>query len=162
MALSDDTAILRSVRFPSRLEETQALLDWISQVQPPSLEPLVWVQAQTALVEGFTNAVRHAHGAMVSPPPIEVDVAISDDQLRIRIRDRGPFFDIRAVWRSLEASPLGAPPGGGSPDVAALPERESHWGLIMLLRLRRDHGWSIDYDPLPEGGNVLVMQKLLG
>jgi serine/threonine-protein kinase RsbW len=161
MTHSDETAILRTARFPSRLEETQALLDWISQVQPPSLDPLVWVQAQTALVEGFTNAVRHAQGAMASPPPIEVDVAIGADQLRIRIRDRGPFFDIRAVWRSLEESPV-AVAGAGSPDPSALPERESHWGLIMLLRLQRDHGWSIDYDPLPEGGNALVLQKSLG
>ncbi|MFQ6537320.1 MULTISPECIES: ATP-binding protein [Aphanothece] len=160
MAAADATPTSRSARFPSRLEETSALLAWFSQVQPPSLDPLIWVQAQTALVEGFTNAVRHAHAPLASPPAIEVDVAYDATGLRIRIRDHGPFFDIPAVWRALEDTADGA--GGSEPaDPTALPERESHWGLIMLLRLHRQHGWSIHYDPLPEGGNVLVLQKPL-
>jgi hypothetical protein len=51
-----------------------------------------------------------------------------------------------------------APDGDGLP---ALPDHEAHWGLIMLSRLRRDFGWEIRYDPLPGGGNELVLQRAL-
>lgn len=160
MATSEDPLTIRTARFPSRLEETPALLSWFAELQPASLDPLIWVQAQTALVEGFTNAVRHAHALLESPPAIEVAVALSTSELWIRIYDHGRFFDIPAFWRALEDT-MGEASEGGAPDPTALPERESHWGLIMLLRLHRQHGWSIHYDPLPEGGNVLNLRRPL-
>lgn len=46
-----------------------------------------------ALTEGFTNAVRHAHHELPSDTTIEIEVAIWDKQIEIRIWDQGKPFD---------------------------------------------------------------------
>jgi serine/threonine-protein kinase RsbW len=122
----------------------------------------VWVQAQTALVEAFTNAVRHAHGAMAEPPPVRVEVATrsmgTGRQMCLVIHDRGLPFDLEAAMVALEPdsgdSGVAAAAGEGPP---TLPERDAHWGLVMLARLRDRHGWQIDYRSAEEGGNQLVL-----
>lgn len=140
--------------FPSRLEETRALLDWFEHSRPHGLDPMLWIQAQTALVEGFTNAVRHANAHLACPPPVEVAVEITPTHLKLKIRDGGSPFDISAALT-----------GGENPSVEdglpTLPDREAHWGLIMLSSLHRDFGWVIRYDPLPGGGNELLLKRLL-
>jgi serine/threonine-protein kinase RsbW len=147
--------------FPSRLDATALLLNWFEQQQPADLDPLLWIQAQTALVEGFTNAVRHAHAPLTTPPPVTVTLEFTPEHLQLRLRDHGPPFDITQAWS------LAEPPrcGSGEPTEPAeppdLPSREAHWGLVMLARLRRDFGWLISYDPLPEGGNVLILRRPL-
>jgi hypothetical protein len=45
--------------------------------------------------------------------------------------------------------------------VPELPNQDSQWGLVILSRLRRDFGWRIHYDHLPDGGNKLVMERAL-
>jgi serine/threonine-protein kinase RsbW len=155
--------------FPSRLEETQALLDWFEQTSPPGLDQMLWIQAQTVLVEGFTNAVRHAHAHLTNPPPVEVALEVTPEHLQLRIRDHGAPFDISAAWAGGEepmgeGQPRGDPPAPAAPDgdgLPALPDREAHWGLIMLGRLRQDFGWVISYENLPGGGNELVLQRAL-
>jgi serine/threonine-protein kinase RsbW len=153
--------------FPSSLEATERLLDWFERYRPPGLDPLLWIQAQTALVEGFTNAVRHAHGPLVPPPPVMVSVEITATRLRLQIIDQGAPFDITCAWTNNssfqdvagQSNTLGAPSDGDG--LPALPDQDSHWGLIMLGRLRRDFGWVIGYDPHPNGGNKLVMERPL-
>ncbi|MBD2551291.1 ATP-binding protein [Microcystis elabens FACHB-917] len=159
--------------FPSKLEATQNLLDWFDQLRPAGLDPLVWIQAQTALVEGFTNAVRHAHGPLVSPPPVKVSLGITATHLQLQIHDQGAPFKITSTWtndaKTEKASVRTNHPGGQSngdvnPNAVGLPElpdQDSHWGLIILGRLRRDFGWMIRYDHLPNGGNKLVMERAL-
>jgi serine/threonine-protein kinase RsbW len=155
--------------FPSRLEETQSLLDWFDQSRPPGLDPMLWIQAQTVLVEGFTNAVRHAHAHLTHPPPVEVALEVTPAYLKLHIRDHGAPFDISAAWAAAEeplgeGEPCGDPLNPPSPDrdgLTAVPDREAHWGLIMLGRLRRDFGWAIRYEQLPDGGNELVLQRAL-
>lgn len=141
-------------QFASRLEETTALLDWLERGRPAGVEPLLWIQAQTALVEGFTNAVRHAHGTLACPPPVEVTLEVTPDLLRLMIRDQGRPFDLTAAWEPLVPLDEAAPPMVG---LQALPEREAHWGLLMLNRLRHDHGWQISYRTLASGGNELLL-----
>jgi serine/threonine-protein kinase RsbW len=144
--------------FPSRLDSVTVLLDWLEQHRPPGLDPLLWVQAQTALVEGFSNAVRHAHAHLDPPPAVAVSLEVTSQQLQLRLRDHGPPFDITPAWAAVE------PPADLDPDGSErghLPQREAHWGLVMLARLRRDFGWMIRYDPLPEGGNVLILCRSL-
>ncbi|MCP9818537.1 ATP-binding protein [Synechococcus sp. Cruz-9H2] len=155
--------------FPSRLEEIQALLDWFELTSPPGLDPMLWIQAQTVLVEGFTNAVRHANAHLTNPPPVEVALDVTPEHLQLRIRDHGAPFDISAALAGAEeplgeGQPGGDPPTPPAPDgdgLPALPYREAHWGLIMLGRLRRDFGWAISYERLPGGGNELVLQRAL-
>jgi serine/threonine-protein kinase RsbW len=145
--------------FPSCLESTPLLLDWFEQHHPAWVDPLLWIQAQTALVEGFTNAVRHAHAALTAPPAVVVALEVTAEHLQLRLRDQGPPFDITPAWSS-QGSPMGELPAAvGEPALPELPLREAHWGLVMLARLRRDFGWSISYDPLPEGGNILILAR---
>jgi serine/threonine-protein kinase RsbW len=131
--------------FPSSLEATQSLLDWFERQQPAGLDPLLWIQAKTALVEGFTNAVRHAHGPLVPPPSVKVSLSLTPTHLQLHIHDQGVPFDITNAWAN----------------VARTPDQDSNWGLIMLCRLHRDFGWLIRYDHLPNGGNRLVMKRAL-
>lgn len=145
--------------FPSRLDSVALLLDWFEQRRPPGVDPLLWVQAQTALVEGFSNAVRHAHARLDPPPAVGVCLELTPQHLQVRLRDYGPPFDITPAWSADEPSPDRVPE---PPGEAQLPLREAHWGLVMLARLRRDFGWTIRYDPLPEGGNVLILCRPLG
>jgi serine/threonine-protein kinase RsbW len=147
--------------FPSRLESTALLLDWFEQNKPVGLDPLLWIQAQTALVEGFSNAVRHAHAHLDPPPAVAVTLEVTPQHLQLRLRDHGSPFDITPAWSQQEPPP----PGPGDPlalgDLPQLPEREAHWGLVMLAKLRSDFGWTISYDPLPDGGNLLILCRLL-
>ncbi|HEY9807944.1 MAG TPA: anti-sigma regulatory factor [Halomicronema sp.] len=57
-----------------------------------------WPQQQLyamelALAEGFTNAVRHAHQDLPAATPVQIDLALWDDRLEIRIWDRGKPFN---------------------------------------------------------------------
>ncbi|MCP9849454.1 ATP-binding protein [Cyanobium sp. Morenito 9A2] len=145
------------VLFPSRIEVLPDLLEWFERHLSSSFDPMLKIQAQTALVEGFSNAVRHAHQGLAEPPPVLVSLTIDADSIELCIRDQGASFDIgpgleTAVPSSMERGVDGLP---------ALLEREAHWGLIMLGKLRRDYGWTIRYDPQPEGGNLLLLQHPL-
>jgi serine/threonine-protein kinase RsbW len=128
--------------FSSNLDAMPALLEWFEQRRPGSIDEMVWIQAQTALVEGFTNAVRHAHGPLDPPPEVGVSMAVEPGCLRLGIRDHGHPFDLEAAW--------------GEQTVDA--DREAHWGLIILQKLQRDFGWTIRYQPLSEGGNLLLLE----
>jgi len=46
-----------------------------------------------ALAEGFSNAVRHAHQELPSETPIEIELALRDERIEIRIWDQGQPFD---------------------------------------------------------------------
>jgi len=138
--------------FPSTLDAIAELLEWFEQHRPGGLHDMVWIQAQTALMEGFTNAVRHAHALLDPPPLVGVTLALVAGKLRLGIRDRGASFDLETRLQAHAAE--GEEPLG----LDGLPEREAHWGVIILSRLQRDFGWSIRYEPLAEGGNLLLLE----
>jgi serine/threonine-protein kinase RsbW len=46
-----------------------------------------------ALAEGFSNAVRHAHQELPSDTIIEIELAINDKHIEIRIWDQGKPFN---------------------------------------------------------------------
>jgi serine/threonine-protein kinase RsbW len=55
-----------------------------------------------ALAEGFTNAVRHAHHNLPTEVPIEIEIAILEQSLELRIWDYGPpNFDLQAYIKNL-------------------------------------------------------------
>lgn len=54
----------------------------------------VWLQCQLALVEGVTNAIRHAHRGLPPETPVEVEVTLESDSINIRIWDCGPGFNL--------------------------------------------------------------------
>jgi serine/threonine-protein kinase RsbW len=124
--------------FPSRLDAVSDLLDWMERWHPPAMPEALWAQAQTGLVEGFTNAVRHAHRPFDSPPPVRVRLRWDRDGLLIEVEDAGAPFELNA----------------DDPE----PERTDRWGLILLQGLQERHGWWIRYEPRPGGGNVLRLR----
>jgi serine/threonine-protein kinase RsbW len=151
---ADDPA---QTSFPSRLDSVALLLAWMEQHRPPGVDGQLWVQAQTAMVEGFSNAVRHAHAHLDPAPAVVVTLELTPRHLQLQVRDQGFPFDITPAWAvqgqdDVDADPLAQ---------AQLPQRDAHWGLVMLARLRRDFGWTIRYDPLPQGGNVLLLRRCL-
>lgn len=61
-----------------------------------------WLKGQLyplnlALAEGFTNAVRHAHDDLSPNTTIDIDLALWEDRLEIRIWDCGKPFDPNAL-----------------------------------------------------------------
>lgn len=138
--------------FPSTLDAIGELLEWFEQHRPGGLDDMVWIQAQTALMEGFTNAVRHANALLEPLPLVEVTLALVAGSLRMGIRDHGAPFDLETHLQAHAAE------GEEPPGLDGLPEREAHWGVIILSRLQRDFGWSIRYEPLAEGGNLLLLE----
>jgi serine/threonine-protein kinase RsbW len=128
--------------FPSCLDQVPHLLDWLEAVRWAAIPEDVWVQTQTALVEGFTNAVRHAHAPLDAPPPVRVRLLGGPDGLLIEVEDAGAPFELRAE----------------DPE----PGRSTGWGLILLQRLQERHGWRIRYEPRPAGGNVLRLRHSIG
>ncbi|MEG4108143.1 ATP-binding protein [Microcoleus sp. S13_C5] len=58
-----------------------------------------------ALVEGFTNAVHHAHKNLSLETPIDFAIAVFRDRLELQIWDWGKPFDIKAkLQEQLEAT----------------------------------------------------------
>jgi serine/threonine-protein kinase RsbW len=92
----------------------------------------------SAFVEAFNNAVIHAYKGR-EPGPVEVEMVVLGDRLRVTISDRGTAF---------------APDKVPEPDLDALPEG----GLgLFIIRNFMDH---VSY--AREGElNVLTMEKML-
>lgn len=91
-----------------------------------------------ALAEGFSNAVRHAHQELPSETIIEIELAISDEQIEIRIWDQGKPFD---------------------PDILEEPEPgtlcEGGYGWFLLRRLADQ----VVYERCKDGRNCLLISS---
>ncbi len=82
------------IQVRSLLTELSLVLSWFNQLNQGAIPSGVWVQCQTALAEGFTNAVRHAHKSKPADTPIEVEVIVQDRCLEIRVWDQGDVFNL--------------------------------------------------------------------
>ncbi|MGG6270403.1 ATP-binding protein [Leptolyngbya sp. AN03gr2] len=123
------------------------ILVWFEPFQQSPVSQAVWLQGQIALVEGFTNAVRHAHEQLPRETPIKIEAGIYSDQLEIRVWDRGAPFDLAALIDRVEQeypNPI---------------EHEAHWGAALFKKLRDQHSWQIDYCCSREGQNCLKLIK---
>ncbi len=141
-----------SLQVDTNLAAMPQVLAWFEQFHAFALAPDLWMQAKLALVEGFTNAVRHAHGNLPAHTPIDLNVKIFPHRLEITIWDQGPAFDLEALFESV---------GREHRDPLA---RDAHWGGVLLKKLRDRHGWYIRYlCPAHSLGdrNCLLIQKEL-
>ncbi len=121
--------------------ELKSVLSWFDQFQASPIPHNIWLQCQLALIEGFTNAVRHAHAGLPATTPIGIEVAVSDRTVDIRIWDRGPGFDLATVLRHKIS--------------VNTPDSEGGRGLkIMYLVADR-----LTYEPGPGPGNCLHLHK---
>jgi serine/threonine-protein kinase RsbW len=135
------------------LEKLTDVVAWFEQFKQPSISPQIWLEGQIAVVEGFTNVVRHAHQHLPPSTPIVLEVEVSSQALKIWIWDQGQAFDfdrnqeaMRQLTSDTDFEPL---------------ERDAHWGSILLLKLRAERGWRISYDRPTSYQNCLKLEKKL-
>jgi serine/threonine-protein kinase RsbW len=88
-----------SLQLNTDINAVAQVLSWLEQLD--LLDPLpipqeVLHQCKLAVVEGFTNAVRHAHKNLPRETPIELEITVFNDRLEIKIWDRGKPFDFQA------------------------------------------------------------------
>lgn len=95
----------------SNIDELGQVLAWFDQFDQLTIPRTTWVQCQTALAEGFTNAVRHAHKDMSPETPVEIEVSVQEQSLEIRIWDCGGVFDLdkklETIPKSIDVSTIG-------------------------------------------------------
>ena len=127
------------IRVKSALTELGQLLSWFNQLNQSMIPSTVWVQCQTALAEGFTNAVRHAHKNKSVETPIDVEVTIQEGFLEIRVWDYGAIFDLA---QKLEAT-------SKIVDQISIGGR----GLVLLNRISD----RLSYDRTADQRNCLLM-----
>jgi serine/threonine-protein kinase RsbW len=93
-----------------------------------------------ALAEGFSNAVRHAHQELPSDTTIEIELALSEERIEIRIWDQGEPFN---------------------PDTVEEPEPgtlcEGGYGWFLLRRLAD----KVVYERCQDGRNCLLISSTI-
>ncbi|HHP7230632.1 MAG TPA: ATP-binding protein [Xenococcaceae cyanobacterium] len=124
------------------LEALQEVLQWYEELISPCLpQPTGW-QCEVALVEAFTNAVRHAHQDLPTTTPIDLEVELHDNGLEMRVWDRGKPFDLKAQLQA-------------SQDNFTSLEKEGGRGLQFIKKLTDELQYlsNLDYR------NCLVIKK---
>lgn len=131
----------RELRVKTQLEELPHILSWFNSLNESSIPRSTWIQCQTALAEGFTNAVRHAHKNQEAETPIDIEVTVAEATLQIRIWDQGPEFNLKKKLQSLPKTI----------DLSAVGGR----GIQLIAQLTDD----FSYVRTDEDRNCLVMIK---
>ena len=134
------------LKVSTNIKDVEQVLEWFEQFNQPPLEGNAWWQSQTALVEGFTNAVRHAHKYLPSHTPIELEVKLFAKHLEIRIWDCGQPFDLPAKLNEILQNPPLDPL-----------EKEGGRGLIFMQKLTDE----LAYNRGADERNCLLMKKKL-
>jgi serine/threonine-protein kinase RsbW len=80
----------------SDIKAVAQVLSSLEQLDPLEIPIAVLHQCKLAVVEGFTNAVRHAHKNLPRETPIDLEITVFNDRLEIKIWDRGKPFDFKA------------------------------------------------------------------
>ena len=116
------------------------VLEWFDQFYQHPVSEGVWLPCQLAIVEGFTNAVRHAHQSKPEYGFIDLEVQIFDDRLEIRIWDQGAPFDLHEHLQKMP--PLNS-------------DKDSSRGLRLMGKI----GDVLDYTREPDGRNCLLLVR---
>ncbi len=131
------------LRVKTELEALKDVLQWFETVIFPSLPQKTGWQCEVALIEAFTNAVRHAHCDLPNTTPIDLEVKLFTNFLEMRIWDRGKPFDLKAKLKA-------------NSDIGSSPlEKEGGRGLQFMKRLTDE----LQYLNLPNRRNCLLMRK---
>lgn len=117
------------------------VLTWFEQFKASIGVDRVWMECQLALVEGFTNAVRHAHQHLAADTPIELEASIQGRMIELRIWDCGAAFDLQARLRS-------------APAVVS-PLAEGGRGLVLLQKIADE----LEYSRTADQRNCLRLVK---
>ena len=79
-------------------------MQWYEQLEHLPIPQRILDQCKLALIEGFTNAVRHAHKGMPIETPIELEVTVFNGRLEMKVWDYGQPFDLKARLREILSS----------------------------------------------------------
>jgi serine/threonine-protein kinase RsbW len=131
-----------SLNIDSDLRNLATVLAWFEPFRLCLNDDATWQQCRIALVEGFTNAVRHAHRHLPKETPILLEAQVESSILILSIWDKGKPFDLERYLRHLPPSSRDAEGGRG-------------------LRLIRDISDRLDYRRIGESGNCLRIVKQL-
>jgi len=134
-------------RVPARLEYREAARTFITYVcdqlaRNERLSEELGHRVISAFIEAFNNAVIHAYRGRQTGP-IEVELAVGQEKLSLRVIDEGHGF-----------SPDDVPPPPLEGDVDSLPE--GGMGLFIM----RSFMDRVDFQQ-EKGQNVLIMEKIL-
>lgn len=125
----------------SKLESFTEVLAWFEEIKPVYVPLRTWLECQTALGEGFDNALRHAHENFPPESPISIDIMILTGSIEIKIWDQGKYFDWAKKIQQLPSQ------------VDVLEEHGR--GLVMLQQLMD----SCTYLNMGENRNCLILSK---
>ncbi|HEY9763026.1 MAG TPA: anti-sigma regulatory factor [Trichocoleus sp.] len=100
------------IQTTTKREALKQVLAWFDQFQQTPVPHQVWLQCQLALIEGFTNALRHAHEGLPAETPIQIKVVLSPQAIDIQIWDQGPGFDLETVLKRKMATTTSESEGG--------------------------------------------------
>lgn len=131
-----------SLNIGSDLRNLAAVLSWFESLRPLLSDDTAWQQCRIAMVEAFTNAVRHAHRDQPLETPISLEASLDDHVLVIQVCDRGDPFDLEDYLQHLPPNSLDAEGGRG-------------------LRLIRDIADQLSYRRNGDRGNCLRIVKQL-
>ncbi|MDJ0569976.1 MAG: ATP-binding protein [Pleurocapsa sp. MO_192.B19] len=126
----------------TELEALKEVLQWFEALVFPLVPQKMGWQCEVALVEAFTNAVRHAHQNLPKNTPIDLEVELLPNFLEMRIWDRGQPFDFQDKLLKSEQD-------------AHSVEKEGGRGLQFIKKLTDE----LQYLNLPNHRNCLVMRK---
>lgn len=122
----------------NRIEEIDRVLDFCARCFPKAI---LW-NCQTAMVEAFVNAVKHAHQGKPQSTLIWLEILHCSRWVEFRVWDQGPPFD----WEGRLQEKLVNPPG---------PNATSGRGMIWIYKLT-DH---VEYVRVNDKWNCLKMYK---
>jgi serine/threonine-protein kinase RsbW len=121
-----------SLTVSTNLQALAEVLQWFSQFREECSDPVFWLQSEIALVEIFTNAVRHAHRNYPEETPIDIILNLQADRLELKVWDRGQPFDLMAYLQTL-------------PDRIA-PDREGGRGLKIIKEVSDQVSYTRHHD----------------
>lgn len=125
------------------LNAVPEVLQWFEQFTSPLLSQQFCGECQLALVEGFTNAVRHAHHHLPPTTPVELELQLFPQYLEMRVWDHGQLFDWQGKLDAL-----------CSEDIDPL-EKEGGRGLMFMKQLTDE----LSYVRFTDERNCLLMRK---
>lgn len=107
-------------------------------------EDLQW-QCRLALTEAFTNVVNHAHQNLPETTPIDIELELDQDLLRLRIWDYGQPFDLEQTLTDILNQ------------KGNYLLEENGRGLLLMSQLMDE----LHYQRNPDNRNFLLMIKTL-
>lgn len=129
----------------TELTGTTRVLQWLEVTIKPLIPEKIYWQCQVALIEAFTNIVRHAHHNLPSTTPIEIKINLYAHYIEMCVWDWGEPFDIVEYLQSM------------SPIQCQSLEREEGRGLYLINELMDE----LEHSRVGQKRNCLVMRKLI-